>query len=83
MLPAPSAGNGAGWTVLDEPTEGLAPLAVEDMMVNNIQLLHEDNLTVFLVEQNVPMALKVATCSTILVCGGMVYDGVPDKDAAI
>lgn len=75
----------ADFLVLDEPTEGLAPLAVEDVVVNNIHRLHDEGLTILLVEQNVPMALKVATRAVVLARGGIVYDGSPDalaKDAA-
>ena len=50
--------------LLDEPSEGLAPLIVKDVM-NVIVELTQMNITTILVEQNAPMALKV--CSRVYV----------------
>jgi branched-chain amino acid transport system ATP-binding protein len=45
--------------LLDEPTTGLAPIIVAEM-VRLIRALHAGGLTILLVEQNVHMALQVA-----------------------
>jgi branched-chain amino acid transport system ATP-binding protein len=50
--------------LLDEPSEGLAPLIVQEVM-NIIVELTEMKITTVLVEQNAPMALKV--CSRVYV----------------
>lgn len=50
--------------LLDEPSEGLAPLIVKEVM-NIIQELTEMNITTVLVEQNAAMALRV--CSRVYV----------------
>ena len=43
--------------MLDEPSMGLAPVVVE-LIFENIQKLHEDGITILLVEQNAHMALS-------------------------
>ncbi|MFQ5795274.1 MAG: ABC transporter ATP-binding protein [Candidatus Bipolaricaulia bacterium] len=45
--------------LMDEPTEGLAPILV-DAIQNSILKLKEEGLTVLLVEQKLPLALAVA-----------------------
>ena len=45
--------------LMDEPSLGLAPLVVEEIF-GIITELHKDGTTIFLVEQNAHMALKVA-----------------------
>ena len=45
--------------LMDEPSLGLAPLVVEEIF-RIIAELHRDGTTIFLVEQNAHMALKVA-----------------------
>jgi branched-chain amino acid transport system ATP-binding protein len=57
--------------LVDEPTEGLAPLIVESI-VNVIQRISEEGVTIFLVEQNVEASLKIAQRHYILEQGGVV-----------
>ncbi len=45
--------------LLDEPTEGLAPLIVESV-IQVIQKIKDEKVTILLVEQNVEASLKVA-----------------------
>ncbi|QEI05252.1 ABC transporter ATP-binding protein [Pigmentiphaga aceris] len=68
--------------VLDEPSEGLAPLAVEEVLVHHVSRLAAEGLTVVLAEQNVAMALRVATRALVLSAGRMVFDGTPAALAA-
>lgn len=76
----------AEFLVLDEPSEGLAPMAIEEVVSANIRKLGEEGLTVLLVEQNVPLALRVATRAVVLARGTVVYDGLAAdlvKDTAL
>jgi len=68
--------------VLDEPSEGLAPLAVEEVLVHHVARLASEGLTVVLAEQNVAMALRVATRALVLSAGRVVFDGTPAALAA-
>jgi branched-chain amino acid transport system ATP-binding protein len=62
--------------LMDEPTEGLAPLLVE--IVQGIILrLKEQGHTILLVEQNMPMALKVADHAHVLSRGRIVHSSAP------
>jgi len=47
--------------LLDEPSLGLAPLIVKQIFEILIKINTENNTTIFLVEQNANLALKVAT----------------------
>ncbi len=51
--------------LLDEPTEGLAPLIVESV-IQVIQKIKDEKVTILLVEQNVEASLKVAQRHYIL-----------------
>jgi len=68
--------------VLDEPSEGLAPMAVEEVLVHHVARLASEGLTVVLAEQNVAMALRVATRALVLSAGRVVFDGTPAALAA-
>jgi branched-chain amino acid transport system ATP-binding protein len=64
--------------LMDEPAEGLAPMLVE--IVEGIILrLKKENHTILLVEQNMPMALKVADIVHVLSRGRMVYSSSPSE----
>jgi branched-chain amino acid transport system ATP-binding protein len=74
--------TGADTLLLDEPSEGLAPMAVEEVIVGLVRRLAADGVTVMLAEQNVAMALGVATRAAVLAEGGIVFDGPPGRLAA-
>jgi branched-chain amino acid transport system ATP-binding protein len=57
--------------MLDEPTEGLAPLYVERLF-DLIVRLRDDGITILLVEQNVEHVLKVADRGYVLENGRIV-----------
>lgn len=62
--------------MLDEPTEGLAPLLVRE--IESILLeLKELGHTILLVEQNLPLALQVADYIFVMNKGRIVYEGTP------
>jgi len=60
--------------LMDEPTEGLAPLIVQ-LLIDIIGRIKKEGVTVLLVEQNVESAFKVADRHYILEQGEMVYSG--------
>jgi branched-chain amino acid transport system ATP-binding protein len=60
--------------MFDEPSLGLAPLMVQEVF-NVIQELHNQGLTIFLVEQNVHQTLKVADYCYVMENGRIVGQG--------
>lgn len=60
--------------LMDEPTEGLAPIIVQEVG-KAIQTLAEQKLSIILVEQNLPLALRVAHCAYVMSKGVIVYQG--------
>jgi branched-chain amino acid transport system ATP-binding protein len=62
--------------LMDEPTEGLAPLLVREVG-RVIGELKREGLSVLLVEQNLPMAASVADRVHVLNRGEIVYSGTP------
>jgi len=64
--------------LMDEPSEGLAPLIVKEVG-KIIYQLKQKGFSILLVEQNLPMALKVADYLYILSNGKIVYESTPDR----
>jgi len=62
--------------LMDEPSLGLAPLIVEEIF-RAIAELHRDGATIFLVEQNAHMALKVAQHFFLMEQGKVTFSGDP------
>ena len=60
--------------LLDEPSEGIMPVLVEEMGVL-FRRLREQGMTLLLVEQNVEWALNLADRAVILDQGEIVYSG--------
>src|SRR5450432_2594920 len=60
--------------LLDEPSEGLAPLIVAEVG-RTIRRLKEEGQSIVLVEQNLKLALEVADQAVILTTGRCVFDG--------
>jgi branched-chain amino acid transport system ATP-binding protein len=63
--------------LLDEPSLGLAPLIVQDMFAM-IERIHGEGVAVLLVEQNVALALAVASRAYVLEEGAIVACDTPD-----
>jgi branched-chain amino acid transport system ATP-binding protein len=59
--------------LLDEPSMGLAPLIVQDIF-RTLREINADGLTIFLVEQNVRQALKIAHHGYVLESGRIVLE---------
>jgi len=62
--------------LMDEPSLGLAPLVVDEIF-RTIAELHRDGATIFLVEQNAHMALKVAQHFFLMEQGKVTFSGNP------
>jgi len=62
--------------MLDEPTWGLAPLVVEEIM-RVIKRLNQEGTTILLVEQNARQALAVVQRCYVLAVGQVVWSGTP------
>ena len=64
--------------LMDEPSEGLAPLVIQDV-TEVIKQLHRIGLSMLLVEQNLHMALAVADYVYLLNKGRTVYESLPSE----
>ncbi|HEY2257184.1 MAG TPA: ATP-binding cassette domain-containing protein, partial [Variovorax sp.] len=60
--------------LLDEPSMGLAPIIVQDIF-RTLREINKAGLTVFLVEQNVRQALKIADRAYVIETGKIVLEG--------
>ena len=60
--------------LLDEPSMGLAPIIVQDIF-RTLRDINKAGLTIFLVEQNVRQALKIADRAYVLETGNIVLSG--------
>ena len=59
--------------MLDEPSLGLAPLLVQQLF-ETIARLHEEGLTILLVEQNLTQALEIADRGYVMETGSITAD---------
>ena len=66
--------SNASMLMLDEPSMGLSPLLVQEIF-DIIRNIHEEGMTILLVEQNAQMALSVADRAYVLETGRVVMDG--------
>ena len=64
--------------LLDEPSQGLAPLVVREL-ARVIRLLRDAGVTILLIEQNMKLAEVVADELHIMVKGRMVYSADPQR----
>jgi branched-chain amino acid transport system ATP-binding protein len=60
--------------LLDEPSQGLAPLIVREVM-QVVRRMRDEGLSVLLIEQNAPLSLSIADRAYILDDGKVVYSG--------
>ncbi|MGE4480231.1 ABC transporter ATP-binding protein [Acidocella sp.] len=60
--------------ILDEPSQGLAPVIVQEVM-RTIARMKKEGMSVLLVEQNARLALQLADRAYVLSDGEVVYDG--------
>ena len=64
--------------LLDEPSQGLAPLVVREL-ARVVRLLRDAGVTILLIEQNMKLAEVVADELHIMVKGRMVYSADPQR----
>jgi len=60
--------------ILDEPSQGLAPVIVQDVM-RTVSRMKDEGMSILLVEQNAMLALQLADRAYVLSDGEVVYDG--------
>jgi branched-chain amino acid transport system ATP-binding protein len=64
--------------IMDEPSEGLAPLIIQHLG-DAIRKLKAEGLSILLVEQNTPFAIKVVDRVNIITKGRVVFDLSPQE----
>jgi len=64
--------------LIDEPTEGLAPLLVQ-RVAHLLGVLRESGVAVLLVEQNLPLSLSLADRVLVMGRGQIVFEGTPQS----
>ena len=64
--------------LLDEPSQGLAPLVVSAVM-DTIRKLKDERVSMLLVEQNAEMALQLADRVYVIDHGTVVFEGTPER----
>jgi len=64
--------------LLDEPSQGLAPVVV-DAVIGSVETMRNEGLAILLVEQNVELALGVADRAVVIDQGAIVFDGTSDE----
>ena len=67
--------------LLDEPTEGLAPIIVDEI-VRILDAIRQEGVSVLLVEQNLAVCEKLADRHYVLEQGRVVYSGTAQEFAA-
>ena len=61
--------------LLDEPTTGLAPIIVRDVLASIRAINQTEGTTVVIVEQNVPATLQQVERAVVLKSGRIIFDG--------
>jgi branched-chain amino acid transport system ATP-binding protein len=64
--------------IMDEPSEGLAPIIIQDLW-QAIGTLKKEGLSILLVEQNAHLALKLVDYVHVMSKGQVVYSAKPDE----
>ncbi|OLC16186.1 MAG: ABC transporter ATP-binding protein [Candidatus Rokubacteria bacterium 13_1_40CM_69_27] len=70
--------TGPELVLLDEPSQGLAPLVVE-AVIGAIRELKRERVSMLLVEQNAEMALQLADRVYVIDHGTIVFEGTPPE----
>ncbi len=67
--------------LMDEPSIGIAPLLVKSLY-KTISQIHQQGMTILLVEQNAKVALEVADYAYVLDTGNIVMEGTASDIAS-
>jgi len=70
--------TGPDLLLLDEPSQGLAPLVV-DAVMSTVRALKTERVSMLLVEQNAEMALQLADRVYVIDHGTVVFEGTPAR----
>jgi branched-chain amino acid transport system ATP-binding protein len=70
--------TGPDLLLLDEPSQGLAPMIVSSVM-GTIRDLKKEHVSMLLVEQNAEMALQLADRVYVIDHGTVVFEGTPER----
>ena len=70
--------TGPDLLLLDEPSQGLAPMVVNTVM-DTIRELKRQRVSMLLVEQNAEMALQLADRVYVIDHGTVVFEGTPER----
>jgi branched-chain amino acid transport system ATP-binding protein len=70
--------TGPDLLLLDEPSQGLAPMVVSSVM-STIRELKAERVSMLLVEQNAEMALQLADRVYVIDHGTVVFEGAPER----
>jgi branched-chain amino acid transport system ATP-binding protein len=71
--------TGPDLLIVDELTEGLAPVLVEAIGQAIRDLKETEQQTILLIEQNLPLALSLADHVYVMNKGAIVFEGAPDE----
>jgi len=64
--------------IMDEPSEGLAPIVIQDVW-EAVSKLKDEGLSILLVEQNASLAMKLVDYVHVMSKGRVVYSGTPQE----
>jgi len=62
--------------LMDEPSEGLAPMVIQEVGAV-IKQLRQEGASILLAEQNLPLAMDVADYMYVINKGAIVFEGTP------
>ena len=65
--------------LLDEPSTGLAPVIVRDVMASLAAINQQTGTTVVIVEQNIPATLKIVSRAIVLKSGRIIFNGASEE----
>jgi len=63
--------------LMDEPSEGLGPIIIQEV-ANAVRQLKQEGVSILLAEQNLPLALSVADYVYVINKGTIVFEGTPE-----
>jgi ABC-type branched-subunit amino acid transport system ATPase component len=65
--------------VLDEPSSGLNPRETEDLMAFIRQIIHDEHLTVLLIEHDMKVVMGISDWVTVMDGGRKIAEGPPQQ----